>query len=100
MLALGKRRSETIKFGLGEMLVQITPKSFYSYFYLCDAQQASLHHLTLDVGQVGMEMLHVGGEFNFTVHPKGFIHFIHEIHRFGILERLEIDAFIENAHEK
>ena len=100
MLALGKRRTEPIELGLGEVLVQVAPKSFDGDFHLRNAQEAALHNLALDVREVGMKMLHIGSEFDFTVHPEGFVHLIHEIHRFGILERLEIDAFIKNAHEK
>ena len=100
MLALGKRRTEPIELGLGEVLVQVAPKGFDGDFHLRNAQEAALHDLALDVGEVGMKMLHIGSEFDFTVHPEGFVHLIHEIHRFGILERLEIDAFIKNAHEK
>lgn len=100
MLALGKRRTEPIELGLGEVLVQVTPKGFDGDFHLRNAQEAALHDLALDIREVGMKMLHIGSEFDFTVHPEGFVHLIHEIHRFGILERLEIDAFIKNAHEK
>ena len=100
MLALGKSGAEAIEFGFGQMLVEIAPESFDGHLHLRDAEQAAFHHFALDVGEMGMEVLHIGGEFHFTVHPEGFVHLIHEIHRFGILERLEIDAFIKNTHEK
>ena len=100
MLALGKSGAEAIEFGFGQMLVEIAPESFDGHLHLRDAEQAAFHHFALDVCEMGMEVLHIGGEFHFTVHPEGFVHLIHEIHHFRILERLEIDAFIKNTHEK
>ena len=79
MLALGKRRTEPIELGLGEVLVQVAPKGFDGDFHLRNAQEAALHDLALDVREVGMKMLHIGSEFDFTVHPEGFV-------RMGILQ--------------
>lgn len=93
---LSKGITDRSDFRLWKLFIDISPKSLYTDFNLCDSEHSIFECISFSLSHIDLKILDIRGKIKLSMNPIRMSYGIYIFQQFWIFIRLERDSFFEN----